>query len=604
MNELSHKIDHFHDMAEVAVLGEPSLADAMAAIAADATIPVSKRRHWLTSMRGIAGAIGRPPESLPCRMTALRHHLNRLNAAALNWEQKTLSSHKSNLKAAINHFMRVEGVPRRGAPLLSVWKTLLDATVEVKPRRLLSGLARYCSARNLQPTSVSEELVGQYFVFREATSFLRSGVALTRELMKAWNWCVEQVPGWPQRLLAPPGLAKTTSGPDWSEFPQGLRCDIEAYLANLAKPHRSPNGRRRRACRPSTLSTRRRELIAFARTAMTAGTPIETLTSLEALLAPGVITPALEAYLDRNGVQPRGYTIDLTWKLLSIAKAIGAPPDTIIHLDDIRARLEENRGPVLTEKNIKVIRAILMTNLWSRVLALPQSLMAEAQRMLNWTPQKAATLAAVALQVQILTRAPVRVGNLLSIRIGHNLTRAGSNESNYRLHFPNYDVKNRVDLDFPLGKKTTEIIDQFIDVFRPHLGDGHRGDWLFPGENGKHRSSTHASVSIAKRVERETGLRVTAHQFRHGAAAMVLKAQPGNYEFARRVLGHRNIATTIRFYTALESFKAAEVFGAMMEEQMGNPGSGNLNAKQRVRRKGLTQPTSTMSGRGSKHGNK
>lgn len=25
MNELSHKIDHFHDMAEVAVLGEPSL---------------------------------------------------------------------------------------------------------------------------------------------------------------------------------------------------------------------------------------------------------------------------------------------------------------------------------------------------------------------------------------------------------------------------------------------------------------------------------------------------------------------------------------------------------------------------------------------------
>ena len=256
----------------------------------------------------------------------------------------------------------------------------------------------------------------------------------------------------------------------------------------------------------------------------------------------------------------------------------------------------------LTEKNTKVIRAILMTDVWSRVLALPQSLMAEAQRMLNRSPQKAATLAAVALQIQILTRAPVRVGNLLSIRIGHNLTRAGSNESSYRLCFPNYDVKNRVDLDFPLGKKTTEIIDQFIDVFRPHLGDGHRGDWLFPGDNGKPRSSAHASVSIAKRLEREIGLRVTAHQFRHGAAAMVLKAQPGNYEFARRILGHRNIATTIRFYTALESFKAAEVFGAMMEEQMGNPGSGN--AKHRIRRKGLAQPTSTLSGRGSEHGNK
>lgn len=135
MNELSHKIDHFHDMAEAVVLGEPSLADAMAAIAADATIPVSKRRHWLTSMRGIARAIGRPPQSLPCRMTALRHHLNRLNAAALNWEQKTLSSHKSNLKAAINHFMRVEGVPRRHGGCLAALRA--TAVPAIFSRRLL-----------------------------------------------------------------------------------------------------------------------------------------------------------------------------------------------------------------------------------------------------------------------------------------------------------------------------------------------------------------------------------------------------------------------------------------------------------------------------------
>ncbi len=60
--------------------------------------------------------------------------------------------------------------------------------------------------------------------------------------------------------------------------------------------------------------------------------------------------------------------------------------------------------------------------------------------------------------------------------------------------------------------------------------------------------------AIADIVEKRVGLRATAHQFRHAAGAIILKHEPGNYEFVRRVLGHLNIQTTIRFYTALESF--------------------------------------------------
>ncbi len=599
MNDLSRKPDDFTPTTGPVLIGEPSLADAMAAIANDPTIPTPKRRHWLTSMRSIAAAIGRPPESLPCRLTALRHPVNRLNAAALGWEQKTLSNHKANFRAAINHFMKVKNVPSRGVPLILVWQQLMGEIGEVKPRLLLSGLARYCSARDLPPVAVTEELVADYFAFRDCTGFLRSGLARTRELMKAWNLCVERVSGWPQSQLKLPNLPQASSGPDWGEFPEGLRVDIDTYLADLAKTHRSASGRRRRACKKSTLETRRREIVAFARTAIAAGTPIESLTSLQALLAPDVVAPALEAYLDRNGERPKGYTIDLAWKLMSIAKIIKAPAGSIAHLDDIRARLEDERGPVLTEKNLKVIRAVIMTDIWFRVIELPEKLMAEAQRMLNWSPAKAAALAALAAQIQILTRAPLRVGNLLSIRFGHNLTRTGDSDSNYRLRFPNYDVKNRVDLDFPLSARTTEMIDRFIHEFRPHLGDGHRGDWLFPGANGKHRSSSHASVSIAERVEREVGLRVTAHQFRHAAVAMILKAKPGDYEWARRILGHINIETTIRFYSSLESFRATEVFGAMVEERMIDPKGNNQKTKSPTKSKRPTRITKTTPVRSS-----
>jgi integrase len=568
------------------LLGEPSLASAIAAIKADTSIPDLKRRHWVTSMTVIAKAIGRPPESLPCRMTSLRHHIGRLNAPAQGWEQKTFSNHKSNVKAAINHVMKVQNLPTRGAPLSPDWIILFEAILDVKPRRLLSGFARYCSVRSIDPSDVTEDLVFQYFGFRETTGFLHTGVALPRELMKAWNSCVENVQGWPQRLLNLPGLPKATSGPAWEKFPESLRKDIEAYLADIAKLHRSANGRRRRSNKASTITTRRRELIAFARTAVMAGAPIQNLTSLAALLHPQVVTPALEVYLERNGEQPKGYTIDLSWKLLSIAKTIAAPLETITHLDDSWARLEQDRGPVLTQKNLAVIRAVMMSDIWAKVCTLPRRLMDKAQRMLNWAPKKALSLATIALQIQILTRAPVRIGNLLSIRLDHNLQRIDGAKSSYRLYFPDCDVKNRNELDYPLSGSTAEMIDEFIHAFRPHIGTKQMGDWLFPGENGKSRSAAHASAFIAATVEQEVGLRLTAHQFRHAAAAVILKERVGDYEFVRRILGHLNIVTTTRFYTALESFPASKAFGDIIESQMAKHLS--LQKLPRTRRKTLS----------------
>jgi integrase len=564
------------------LLGEFSLADVIAAVKADTTLSDRKRRHWLTSLTVIAKAIGRPPESIPCRMTSLRHHVERLNAAALGWEQKTLANHKSSVKAAINYVMKVKNLPMRGALLSADWKPVFEAILDVKPSRLLSGFMRYCSTRAIHPNQVVENHVTEYCQFRQTTGFSRAGVGLPRERMKAWNSCVDKVPGFPCQTLTLPDLPNATVGPGWEEFPDGLRTDIEDYLTVLANPHRSANGRRRRGNKTSTITTRRRELIAFARTAVTAGTSIQSLTSFAALLHPDVVIPALEVYLKRNGEQPKGYTIDLAWKLHSIAKAVGAPQESIDALDDMRSLLEQDRGPVLTQKNLTIIRAVMTTDIWSKVCALPRRLMDDAHRMLNWAPKKALSLATLALQIAILTRAPIRVGNLLSIRLDHNLKRTPGTDT-YQLHFPNYDVKNRNELNFPLSGSTADLIDEFIQTFRPRLGGKHMGDWLFPGEDGKRRSPAHASAFIAALVEKEVGLRVTAHQFRHAAAAVILKQRPGEYEFVRRILGHFDIATTIRYYTALESYPASKAFGSIIETQMAK--HADMQQPRRTRRR-------------------
>lgn len=141
MNDFSRRCLIF-DKAKVL---EPTFADAIAAIAADMNLSEMNRRHWLTSLRRIAKAIGRAPESLPCRLTSLRHHVGRLNAAAMGWSMKTFANHKSNVRAAVNYYMKAQGVPRRGAPLTPAWKLLMSSIPEKKPRCLLSGLSHYCS---------------------------------------------------------------------------------------------------------------------------------------------------------------------------------------------------------------------------------------------------------------------------------------------------------------------------------------------------------------------------------------------------------------------------------------------------------------------------
>ena len=73
---------------------------------------------------------------------------------------------------------------------------------------------------------------------------------------------------------------------------------------------------------------------------------------------------------------------------------------------------------------------------------------------------------------------------------------------------------------------------------------------------------------ITARINKAVGLRITPHQFRHAAAAIYLKHQPGDYETVRRLLGHRNIQTTINFYCGLQTTQATEQFGKIIRQQI------------------------------------
>jgi integrase len=150
------------------------------------------------------------------------------------------------------------------------------------------------------------------------------------------------------------------------------------------------------------------------------------------------------------------------------------------------------------------------------------------------------------------------------IRIGENLIRTGGPQTPNRIVFPNYDVKNRVKLDFPLDAELTALIDDYLFNYRPVLVADAKNPWLFPGAGESHKLLTTLSVQITSFIEKSIGLRLTVHQFRHLSAAIILKHQPGNYELVRLLLGHRTVQVTIRNYIGLESTHAGEVYGDLV----------------------------------------
>jgi integrase len=97
---------------------------------------------------------------------------------------------------------------------------------------------------------------------------------------------------------------------------------------------------------------------------------------------------------------------------------------------------------------------------------------------------------------------------------------------------------------------------------------GGNADWLFPGEAGNHKEKISFSTQIVERVQRSTGLRITVHQFRHAAGALILNHRPGEYELVRRVLGHKSAQTTKNFYLSLETIQASEIFTDIVRQRL------------------------------------
>ena len=240
-------------MTPTPLLIETSFADAIAIIAASDELPTQTRRHWATSLRQIAKAMDKPLEVMPARLSAVRGDLARLHHAPTGLTPKTLQNHKSNVRGALRWLARENRIPKHGAALSPAWESLRAEIKDRFVRWRLSSFMRFCSAQGIAPAEVDERIVERFKGYR-AQSGTPTDDASGRRLVRAWNSNVGKIQGWPARRLTEPAVKPTTELP-WTEFPEGLRRDVDQYLQGLTKVRKSRSERRIRPLKPPPLGS-------------------------------------------------------------------------------------------------------------------------------------------------------------------------------------------------------------------------------------------------------------------------------------------------------------------------------------------------------------
>jgi integrase len=384
-------------------------------------------------------------------------------------------------------------------------------------------------------------------------ALLKHPDATFAELVRAWRVAQRTVEDWPRvDIVLPDRRDHWTLS--WSAFPASLREDCSAWLDRLA-------GRDLfedvpfRPVRPSTVKRREQQIRSFASALVLRGRDPATITSLKDLVEINAYKEGLRYFLERSGGKPTRTIADLADALKTIARHhLRLDKD---HLDRMAIKRWSVGRRGLTEKNRHLLRQFDDPDNVNALLDLPQKLMGIAERRRN--PRAVALLVQLAVAIEILTIAPIRLSNLCGLDLEQNLVRPRRRSKELHIILPAEQVKNREALEYPLPPPSVEMIERFVKEFRPRLASPNCTA-LFPGQSDGAKKPVTLGLQISQTIRSQIGLVMTPHSFRHVTAKIYLDANPGGYEVVRRVLGHRSIDTTTAFYTGLETAAAVRHF--------------------------------------------
>lgn len=541
----------------------PTLADVLAFVASEPDLTPTRRRDLASGLRRVAKAIGWAVGDTPTDPIWLRTRIARVVPADIGMSPKSWANAVSDARAALAAFGIVERRRAPSTPLTEDWQDLWQGLLTLDDRSLTIGLGRlvrFLSRIGVDPADVSGVHADWFREAVEMNELRKNPAEALRAATFAWNRAIGRVPGWPAQSLTVPRSDYTYVIP-LPCYPPSFAEDLERYAQSLAHPDPLDPDARTAPMRPASVANRRGLAHRFASALVHAGVEPGQIRDLATLVQPDTARRGLTWLLERKGNETSQGIGDQAIALAQLARRYVRVSKTVQdELDGFALRLLPARAPGLTDKNRERLRPLEDPATLRALLLLPERL-AERAKMMDGVA--AAREMEVAVAVAILIAAPIRRKNLVELHLNRNLRRLRGGKA--VLVYDASEVKNRRSLEIELPKETVALIDRHLKIYRPHLVPGGT-DWLFPRRDGQ------ASIEpglLAKRVcatiRRDLGLEINLHLFRHIAALTWLRAKPGHYEVARRLLGHAELSSTLNAYAGHEAGTATRLFAEVVD---------------------------------------
>ena len=542
-----------------AAFNRPTIGTIVAQIAADQNVRTWRRQSVACTVRTLSRRLDPGFGHLPVDPSLMRAkldiHPSKLGISKCRW---------GNIRHDIRFLLAYAGaitIPGRcGVPFTPAWKVQLDQVQLEGDRRVLGRFARYCMSRQIEPSDVNDAVAERYLNDLLTSSLDRRPQSAHRLALVAWNRAQQSVSDWPSTRLTVPDYRNWWSLP-LTAYPESFRTEVEVWLDWLGCGDPFDERARSQPLKRSTIRSKKYHIRYAAGALVSQGRKPSTITSLNDLVDPAAYEKILRHLYRHHGSNSRSSTHAVAVTLMILARDyLRLPAKAIGPLEDLCRKLAPQRTG-MTQKNRDRLRPFDDERLVQRLLRYPHEQFARVRKADRGTRGEALKIQS-ALIIELLTMAPMRLGNLARIDLQRHLswTRDGR-KGIVHLAIPGQETKTGEPLEFELPKDTVRLLEIYLQEFRPRLCDP-TSPWLFPGRNGKHKAVVSLSGQIKRTLRDELGIEMNAHLFRHFGAMLYLRANPGGYEVVRQVLEHRSVKTTVMAYTGMEGAAASKHFDA------------------------------------------
>lgn len=467
----------------------------------------------------------------------------------------------ANLKARVRAAFKLamsEIMSVRDVELNPTWRALQEA-LDKRHQHALSRFLRFCSYSCWLPEEIADEHLERYRSFLDQTSAAMDPHLAVSKTIRAWNSAVRLFPSFHLKKVTaaePKRVSYWISRKTWSS---SLNIDVDEFLNSLKAPTFLKKSKTPKL-KATTVDQYGIAIVTVVSALVALGDVLANITSLAQVVSPTNVERAVIFLHERfEGRVTSGMEI-IAARSRRAATWCKLPDVDLAKFDDLLERInidaEPRRG--MTQKNQTLVERLDDPRFRDLLLVLPFTLMQSARKTKH--AGIAASYARTAVSIEILMTCSIRRANLANLELGKNIKKIGlGKDAFWVIEFASEDVKNAMPLRFKLPKESAEILEAYLEKWRPHFC-GQSNNWLFPNAQGGAPNARSLANAISRKSKQALGVTITPHQFRHLSASLYVGDDPNNLAVASEHLGHASVDTTRSYYLRSQQKAASRVY--------------------------------------------